>query len=273
MKMRKILLLSVVALLLLSCRTQKTTFVNHNVAQSETLIRLQPAKIITSAGFDFLSYENGQYQMILYSYIIWKNHDRQHCQISLYPKKHYIIEEDSLIGEGWMTASMFKQYRNYQPSFKCFSERFLDLSNDEKIQVLDGMSDKIQERQVSDFKKIPADLLNGLNNMGKDTSSTLNKYEAKYLNFIFGLESSNLDFGKAKVGFLGSKEDFFKQERELFSNGAESGVGGCVLYIFSATQKDACGDYDAAITYWHKAIIPAGTVVKWLRKKPTANSH
>lgn len=262
----KIFLLSTVALLLPSCRTQKTTFVNHKVAQSETLIRLQPAKIITSAGFDFLSYENGQYQMIRYSYIIWEKHHTQHCQISLYPKKHYKIEEDSLIGEGWMTASMFKQYRNYQPSFKCLSERFLDLSNDEKIQVLDGMSDKIQERQVSDFKKTPADLLNGLNNMGKDTSSALNNYEAKYLNFIFNLDTTHFNLSGKKVGFLGSKKAFFEDERERFLRG-EDGVGGCGLYIFNATQKEESGGYDAAIMYWSKFILPIEKVIERLKKK------
>ncbi len=268
----KVLILAGLALILQSCRTQKTTFVNHNVAQSETLIRLQPAKIITSAGFDFLSYENGQYQMIRYSYIIWKKHHTQHCRISLYPKKHYKIEEDSLIGDGWMTASMFNQYRKYQPSFKCFSEQFLDLSNDEKIQVLDGMSNRIQERKVHYFKDIPTELLSKLGEMGKDTSSALNDYESKYLDFIFKLDTDSFSLAGKKVGFLGSKKAFFKDERERFLRG-EDGVGGCGLYIFNATQKEESGGYDAAITYWHKAIIPAGTVVKWLRKKPTANSR
>ncbi len=268
----KVLILAGLALILQSCKTSKVTWENYDVAQSETLISLY-SKIATSGTIEFLRYDNGYYQLSVYTYQLDIKSHKSFCTFR--GETQYTADELIKIGrsKNWMKSSVFKQGENHDPYFKCFSEDFLELSNDDKIKVLDGMSNRIQERKVHYFKDIPAELLSKLGEMGKDTSSTLNKYEAKYLNFIFGLESSNLDFGKAKVGFLGSKEDFFKQERELFSNGAESGVGGCVLYIFSATQKDACGDYDAAITYWHKAIIPAGTVVKWLRKKQAANSR
>ena len=167
-----------------------------------------------------------------------------------------------------MTSSMFiMQAKNHVPYFRCFSEDFIELSNDEKIKVLDKISYvSYANRQVSDFKEIPAVLLNNLDKMGADTSSALNNYEAKYLNFIFNLDTTHFNLSGKKVGFLGSKKAFFKDERERFLRG-EDGVGGCGLYIFNATQKEESGGYDAAIMYWSKFILPIEKVIERLKKK------
>ena len=235
------------------------------VAKEETLVKVY-AKIVTNGTIEFLRYDNGYYQISVYAYRIDMNNHISYC--SFRGDTQYRAEDlKTAIGKNWMTSSMFiMQAKNHVPYFRCFSEDFIELSNDEKIQVLDGMSDKIQERQVSDFKKIPTDLLNGLNNMGKDTSSALNDYESKYLDFIFKLDTDSFSLAGKKVGFLGSKKAFFKDERERFLRG-EDGVGGCGLYIFNATQKEESGGYDAAIVYWNKFILPVEKVIERLKKK------
>ena len=39
-----------------------------------------------------------------------------------------------------MTSSMFRQVENHEPYFRCFSEDFLELSNDEKIEIMNNLS-------------------------------------------------------------------------------------------------------------------------------------
>ena len=68
-----------------------------------------------------------------------------------------------------------------------------------------------------------------------------------------------------KVGFLGSKKDYFKQTQERFSRNSTT-VGGSGLYIFNAEQKAESGGYDAAIIYWSKRLVPINEVVKRLKK-------
>ncbi|MBQ3634968.1 MAG: hypothetical protein II951_05055 [Bacteroidales bacterium] len=118
-----------------------------------------------------------------------------------------------------------------------------------------------KERQVKDFNDIPADFLNQFNRMGVDSSSILNYYEAQYLSFIFGVDTSDINLFGAKVGFLGSKILFFAAEKDRFYRGVNSGVGGSGLYIFNSSQKQESGGYDAVVTYWSKIAIPIEDVV------------
>jgi len=126
---------------------------------------------------------------------------------------------------------------------------------------------QIHERQVHNFAEIPIELLDHLDKMGVDTSSILNEYEVEYLNFIFRIDPNDFNLVGKKVGFLGSKRDFFNDEREWFHHGEKTGVGGSGLYIFNAEQKEESGGYDAAIVYWSKFVIPVEKVVKRLKEK------
>lgn len=155
----------------------------------------------------------------------------------------------------------------------------------------DSMERAIKKRQVFDFKRFPAELLNDLDKMGVDSSSMLNDYEAKYLNFIFGVTPDEFDFAGKKVGFLSnktvfrdytgktvglrcSKEYFFYYERFVSRDNrnyrgilkSSCGLRNCNLYILNASQKEESGGYDAAIVYQNN-IIPIEAVVRRLKKK------
>lgn len=121
------------------------------------------------------------------------------------------------------------------------------------------------ELQVRNFSEIPKDLLENMDKMGVDNSSILNEYEGRYFNFIFKVDSQDFNLIGKKVGFLGSKIDYFRDTRSPDRNSKT--VGGSGLYIFNATQKVESGDYDAAITYWNKFVIPIEEVVKSLKDR------
>ena len=132
----------------------------------------------------------------------------------------------------------------------------------------DNSMSKFEQRyelQVRNFSEIPNDLLDNLDKMGIDTSSILNEYEGKYFNFIFKIDPQEFNLVGKKVGFLGSKIDYFNSTRSPDRNSTT--VGGSSLYIFNATQKAESGGYDAAITYWNKFVIPQEEVVKRLKER------
>ena len=101
--------------------------------------------------------------------------------------------------------------------------------------------------------------------MGVDNSSILNEYEGRYFNFIFNIDPQNFNLVGKKVGFLGSKVDYFSDTRSPDRNFTT--VGGSSLYIFDTTQKVETGGYDAAIVYWSKFTLRPEDVVKRLRTK------
>ena len=118
---------------------------------------------------------------------------------------------------------------------------------------------------MRNFSEIPNDILDNLDKMGIDTSSILNEYEGKYFNFIFKIDPQEFNLVGKKVGFLGSKIDYFNSTRSPDRNSTT--VGGSSLYIFNATQKEESGGYDAAIVYWSKVLVPIEKVVKRLNGK------
>ena len=139
-------------------------------------------------------------------------------------------------------------------------------SNDNSVRVDNFGHGQIHNVQVHEFSVIPIDLLDNLNKMGIDNSSILNDYEGKYLNYIFNIiDPQDFNLVGKKVGFLGSKKDYFKQTQERFSRNSTT-VGGSSLYIFNAEQKAESGGYDAAIIYWSKFSLPIEDVVKRLKK-------
>lgn len=129
-----------------------------------------------------------------------------------------------------------------------------------------GMNRQIHELRVRDFSEIPTDLLENLDKMGVDSSSILNEYEGRYLNFIFKIDPEEFNLIGKKVGFTSSKIEYFEQTRERFLINSNV-VGGSGLYVFNAEQKIESGGYDAFVTMWCKFVMPIEDVVKRLQKK------
>ena len=123
-------------------------------------------------------------------------------------------------------------------------------------------SGKRYDLQVHNLSEIPKYLLENMNKMGLDSSSILNEYEGKYLNYIFKIDQKDFNLVGKKVGFSINKLDYFSWTRVNVTT-----VGGSSLYIFDTIQKVESGGYDAAIVYWSKFVIPLEKVVKNLNDK------
>lgn len=114
--------------------------VNYSVAKEETLVRVW-AKIITRGTIEFLRYEDGNYQLYKYSY--WLDTKNHTYSCGLIEKKLYKSNDNIDVywmTDNWKTSSMFNQINNYDPYFRYFSDDFLEISNDDKIRVLDSIS-------------------------------------------------------------------------------------------------------------------------------------
>lgn len=146
--------------------------------------------------------------------------------------------------------------------FSCSTNYKCNLSDNSMKVMIFGHR---HELKVRNFSEIPEDLLKNIDEMGIDNSLILNEYEGKYFNFIFKIDPQKFNLIEKKVGFLGSKMDYFRDTRSPDRNSTT--VGGSSLYIFDSTQKVESGGYDAAITYWGKFVIPIDEVVKRLQNK------
>ena len=133
-------------------------------------------------------------------------------------------------------------------------------SNDNSMSVC--VFGQRHELHVRSFSEIPKDLLENLDKVGTDSSSILNEYEGRYLNFIFNIDPQDFNLIGKKVGFTRSKIDYFSWTRANSTT-----VGGSSLYIFDTTQKTESGGYDAFITMWSKFAIPIEDVFKRLKEK------
>ena len=126
-----------------SCSTPKIDCYNYEIAQKETLIKLY-SKIITSGSIEFLCYENGYYRLYVYTYRLDMNNRTPYCTL----RSDTLYNKTDLINSGrarnWMTSSMFKQVENHDSYFRCFSEDFLELTNEKKKLVLDSISNRFK---------------------------------------------------------------------------------------------------------------------------------
>lgn len=62
-------------------------------------------------------------------------------------------------------------------------------------------SGKRYDLQVHNLSEIPKYLLENMNKMGLDSSSILNEYEGKYLNYIFKIDQKDFNLVGKKLAF------------------------------------------------------------------------
>ena len=132
--MKKIILLSLLTVLFVSCRTQS----NIVRDSSETLITHQ-CKVAKQGYFLFLKKEGPSFKVLTYYYFINKKTNTVSCRA--FPEK--IVEANQLENYHWKTSEGFmssatKIWR--EKCFNYFSEDFVDISNDEKLTLLDELS-------------------------------------------------------------------------------------------------------------------------------------
>lgn len=131
-----------------SCMRITNYGVSSDIAKQETLISEIQGKIITNGVISFLRYENDTLRMIRYSCQMQEKTKTAHCQ-KLESKVWDIPHASPNSFSGFYTSTLFKAHVEKKPVLKkyynCFSENFLDLTNDEKIKLLDEIASKCEK--------------------------------------------------------------------------------------------------------------------------------
>jgi hypothetical protein len=124
--------------------------------------------------------------------------------------------------------------------------------------------------QARNFKDVPKEIFEQLNEMGIDNMPLLNSYESVFFNVFFKSERKDFDFTNKKVGFYSngkrSKIHYFDMQKKHFVDKKYPCDNG-TLYIFDSAQKEESDGYDAAIVYWDKFLLSTKDVVKRLKRR------
>ena len=131
-------------------------------------------------------------------------------------------------------------------------------------------------RQPDQFAEMPKQILDNIDSLGVEESTTLNKYEVKYLELLFGDSLSDFNLKGKTVGFIKSRglktsnKVYFDKIKDGFykiGTAVEAADLGCSLLILTEEQKKLSGGYDAVILYWSKRLISDKRLIKSLLRE------
>ena len=104
----------------------------------ETLIALE-SKILRSGTLFFLSRDGDAFKKTTFTYYIDIKKKQAFC--TKREEKNFNISEDDITHISWWTAESYKQSQKVNEDYyNCFAMNFLDMSNDEKIKVLEEIA-------------------------------------------------------------------------------------------------------------------------------------
>jgi len=127
--------------------------------------------------------------------------------------------------------------------------------------------------QEKSAENIPKDILDCLTEVGKDTVSTLNICESKFLNFCFQKEKGTFDFCEKKMAFFkgnigtikSTKKEYFDVEKQLIQDGFYPSPRG-QLIIFDEDESKKTG-YNVVFIVYNKRYLTKNEVIKRLSGK------
>lgn len=127
--------------------------------------------------------------------------------------------------------------------------------------------------QIHSFEDIPKDILKHLNEIGLETSPSLDSRESRYFNVVFKELRGDFDFTEKKVGFItgsngnkiSNKREYFDKERDRHSRNYSPNKS--ILYVFNENQKEKSGGYDAVIVYWSKVLLLVDDLPQKLKRQ------
>jgi hypothetical protein len=127
--------------------------------------------------------------------------------------------------------------------------------------------------QEKSAKEMPQEILDCIVEMGKDTTSTLNACESKFLNFCFQKERGTFDFSGKKMAFFkgnigtlkSNKQEYFATEKRLIDKGFYPSPGGQLIILNEDESKQV--GYDVVFIVYNKRYLTKKDVIKQLKKK------
>ena len=123
-------------------------------------------------------------------------------------------------------------------------------------------------------ENIPKDISDCLTKVGKDTLSTLNLCESKYLNCRFQKNKGTVDFCGKKVAFFkgntgmiqSTKKDFFDKEKDFINIKGFLPLGSGQLIVFNENEARQVG-YNAVIVVASKKYLTKKEILCRLKRK------
>ena len=149
--MKIVTILLSLTLLLGGCSLSQHSVQTYNESvlpdMNETLIALH-SKILRSGTLHFLSRNGEVFKKTTFYYYIDIPQKQTFCAKE--GERNFSISENDITDIYWCSAELFKQSEKANEAyFNCFSMNFLDMSNDEKLKVLE----EISKRNPYKFKK------------------------------------------------------------------------------------------------------------------------
>ena len=131
--MIKQVLILVVFIIIDGCAsTSPIQFVSADKAHVETLITIEN-KTPRYGLIEFLKVEEDKFRMLTYSYLVDYKTNTLHC--TMLSNELYSFDSEA-VQKSWMTTSELRKQKYYESCFKLIYDKFLDLSNDKKIELL-----------------------------------------------------------------------------------------------------------------------------------------
>ena len=128
-----------------------------------------------------------------------------------------------------------------------------------------GTMNKSKQITHRELRQNIADTLEHFEKMGKDSSYLLNNYEAEYFNERF--QRKDFDFTDKKVFFFGPEGLVFSDKERYFNEFTRHSFVQSSIHIFSETEREKSGGFDAVIVYWNKRNYSSEDLIKRLKDR------
>ena len=132
--------MNIVFYAIISCSaSNKCRYTDYKAVEDEPLIRIY-TKNMKSGVIEFIKINENEISLTQFSYYI----DNKKKDVTCYKFGNMILSStDERLNGLWMTTEMFihnEGHKKKEAYWTCFSDDFIDVTNDEKIKILDELS-------------------------------------------------------------------------------------------------------------------------------------
>lgn len=267
---RKLTVLMAIVAVVGCAPTGKYSYTDYQSVAEEPLFCIYN-KTNERGTFTFIINDDNQIRQTSFTYSIYVDGKTVACHKS---EDIILNSQDERLNGHWLTAAMFKgneKGTRREAYWNCFSDDFLDMSNAEKMKLLEDLSKRRQEQLTALNWFMQPVIITSIQNSDIDDSPYLNANESTLLNSLL-IDSAAYDFTNKKVCFLdglslGSKMDYFEMFRKISDKETFAPHDIGYWYVFNEEERAMLDNYDAVIVYRPSRPYKKEKVIKALNRK------